>query len=100
MKLYTLEVYITNGPMSQEFIVKNQVVLRIIEIRGDQTLEDLHCAIFNAFDREEEHLYEFQIGGKGQMILTLLAIVHLIHLKVRLKLLNQATMQQIKLSMH
>jgi hypothetical protein len=65
MKLYTLEVYITNVPMSQEFIEKNQVVLRIIEIRGDQTLEDLHCAIFNAFDREEEHLYEFQIGGKG-----------------------------------
>jgi len=27
-------------------------VMRTIEIRGDQTLEDLHDAIYNAFDRE------------------------------------------------
>jgi hypothetical protein len=51
--------------MSEEFVKENQVVLRKIEIRGDQTLEDLHIAIFDAFDREEEHLYEYQIGGKG-----------------------------------
>lgn len=25
----------------------------------------LHQAIFKALDREEEHMYEFQIGGKG-----------------------------------
>jgi hypothetical protein len=27
----------------------------------------LHHAIFHAFDREEEHWYEFQVGGKGPM---------------------------------
>jgi hypothetical protein len=31
-------------------------------MRGDQTLEDLHFAIFDSFEREEEHLYEFQFG--------------------------------------
>lgn len=34
----------------------------MIQIRGDQTLEDLHQTIFNAFDRYDEHLYEFQLG--------------------------------------
>ncbi|MEM9266662.1 MAG: hypothetical protein AAGA46_14170 [Cyanobacteria bacterium P01_F01_bin.13] len=27
--------------------------------------EDLHHFLFSAFDREEEHLYEFQLGGRG-----------------------------------
>ena len=36
----------------------------MIEIRGDQTLEQLHQAIFNAYDRREEHLYEFQFGKR------------------------------------
>ena len=36
-------------------------------IRGDQTLEDLHHAIFDALGREEEHMYEFQLGGTGPM---------------------------------
>ena len=63
--IYTFEVYIISGPMSEEFVEANQVILRKIEIRGDQTLEDLHLAIFDAFDREEEHLYEYQIGGRG-----------------------------------
>ena len=31
-------------------------------MRGDQTLKDLHKAIFKAFDREEEHLHEFNFG--------------------------------------
>lgn len=53
--------------MTAEFAEKNEVVCRTIEIRADQTLADLHYAIFYAFDREEEHLYEFQIGGKGPM---------------------------------
>jgi hypothetical protein len=35
---------------------------RVIEIRGDQTLEDLHHAIFKAYDRFEEHKYQFQLG--------------------------------------
>ena len=46
---------------------KNRVISRTIQIRGDQTLEDLHHAIFYAFGREDEHMYEFQVGGKGPM---------------------------------
>lgn len=41
------------------------MVSRTLEIRGDQTLADLHRAIFKAFDRQDEHMYEFQFGGKG-----------------------------------
>ena len=36
----------------------------MIEIRGDQTLEQLHHAIFEAYDRWDEHLYEFQFGKR------------------------------------
>ncbi len=64
-QLFTLEVCIIGGPMTKKFIRKNKTICRTIQIRGDQTLEDLHYAIFKAFDREEEHMYEFQVGGKG-----------------------------------
>ena len=64
-RLYTLQVFIISGPITEEFAQENEVVARTIKIRGDQTLEDLHNAIFEALDREEEHMYEFQIGGKG-----------------------------------
>ena len=38
----------------------------MIEIRGDQTLEQLHKAIFDAFDRwNDNHLYEFQFGKRA-----------------------------------
>jgi len=66
-KLYTLDVSIMDGPMTESFLKKNKVVSRTIQIRGDQTLAELHGAIFNAFDREDEHMYEFQIGGEGPM---------------------------------
>jgi hypothetical protein len=66
-RLFTLEVCIISGPMTGKFIKKNKVVCRTIQIRGDQTLEDLHDAIFDAFDREDQHLFEFQVGGKGPM---------------------------------
>ena len=64
---FTLEVSIVSGPMSESFVRKHNVISRTIGIRGDQTLADLHRAIFDAFDREEEHLYEFQIGGRRPM---------------------------------
>src|SRR5436190_5733056 len=64
--LYTLEVFLLSGQMTDKFIKKNPVVSRTIQIRGDQTLKDLHQAIFAAFGREEEHMYEFQFG-KGPM---------------------------------
>ncbi len=63
--LYVLEVFIIDGPITERFIEQNPVISRTIEIRSDQTLANLHAAIFKAFDREEEHMYEFQIGGKG-----------------------------------
>jgi hypothetical protein len=66
-KFYTLEVSIMDGPMTESFLKKNKVVSRTIQIRGDQTLAELHRAIFDAFDREDEHMYEFQIGGEGPM---------------------------------
>jgi len=66
-RLYRLEVFIISGPISRRFAKKNKVISRTIEIRGTQTLEELHEAIFLAFDREEEHMYEFQVGGKGPM---------------------------------
>jgi len=34
-------------------------VFRMIALRGDQTLDDLHEAIFVAFDRFDPHLYSF-----------------------------------------
>ena len=62
---YTLEVFIISGPIPQKFAGRNPVVSRTIQIRGRQSLQELHRAIFRAYDREEEHMYEFQIGGKG-----------------------------------
>jgi hypothetical protein len=60
--LYVLSVYLTGGPVGKKFA--NKEISRVIEIRGDQTLEHLHRAIFQAYDREEEHLYEFQLGKR------------------------------------
>ncbi|MEJ7708809.1 MAG: hypothetical protein WKF84_02885 [Pyrinomonadaceae bacterium] len=65
--LYTFEVLIVSGPLAPSFVKKNKVISRTIQMRGDQTLEQLHQAIFSAFEREEEHMYEFQVGGKGPM---------------------------------
>ena len=62
--LYTLEVLVTAAPVTEEFQKAHPVLRRTIEIRGDQTLERLHEAIFKAFDRWEEHMYEFQFGDQ------------------------------------
>nr|RNJ69203.1 MAG: hypothetical protein EDM05_10070 [Leptolyngbya sp. IPPAS B-1204] len=53
------------APLQKSSSKKNPQVIRTIEIRGDQTLADLHEIIFEAFDREEEHMYEFQLKGRG-----------------------------------
>jgi len=63
--LYVLDVILIDGPITDKFLKKNPQVIRTIEIRGDQTLADLHAVIFKAFNREEEHLYEFQLKGNG-----------------------------------
>jgi hypothetical protein len=60
--LYVVSVTLAAGPVSEKFA--NKYIRRDIEIRGDQTLEQLHQAIFEAFDRFDEHLYEFQFGKR------------------------------------
>ena len=40
-------------------LMGNKRIYRKIAIRGDHTLDDLHEAVFYAFDREEEHMYSF-----------------------------------------
>jgi len=60
--LYVVSVFLVGGPTSKKFA--NKEISRVIEIRGDQTLEQLHHAIFKAYDRFEEHMYEFQFGKR------------------------------------
>jgi hypothetical protein len=64
LRAYTLEVLLLSGPITKAFAKKNPVVSRTILIRGDQTLTDLHYAIFDAYGREDEHMYEFQFGKR------------------------------------
>ena len=56
-----------SGPLTGEFAEENPIIARTVQIRGDQTLEQLHDAIFDAFERFDAHMYEFQVGGKGPM---------------------------------
>ncbi len=58
--LYVVSVFLSAGPVGEKFA--NKRIRRAIEIRGDQTLGQLHRAIFAAFDRSDEHLYQFQFG--------------------------------------
>jgi hypothetical protein len=60
--LYIFKVYLLAGPIAKKFAKRE--ISRVNEIRGDQTLERLHHAIFKAYDRWEEHLYEFQFGKR------------------------------------
>lgn len=64
-RIYRLVGFIVGGPITEEFAKQNPEMSRTIEMRGDQTLEDLHHAIFAAFEREDEYLDEFQFGKKA-----------------------------------
>jgi hypothetical protein len=46
-------------------------IWRKIAMRGNQTLDDLHEAIFDAFDRYDEHLYSFYFPPPGTKKLAL-----------------------------
>jgi hypothetical protein len=59
-RVYTLDVYLVDGPITEEYA--DREISRRIDILGHQTLHDLHEAIFEAFERWEEHLYEFNLG--------------------------------------
>ena len=62
-ELYTLEVRLLEGPVTDTFVERNPTVSRTIQVRGDQTLAQLHRAIFRAFGFWDDcHLYEFQFG--------------------------------------
>ena len=60
-RLYDLKVTLVSGPAHAGPIEGE--VSRTIQIRGDLKLSDLHGAVFDAFDREEEHMYEFVLDG-------------------------------------
>jgi hypothetical protein len=60
--LFVFWVILQSGPISEKFA--NKEISRVIEIRGDQSLEQLHNAIFQAYDRWDQHLYEFQFGKR------------------------------------
>lgn len=45
-------------------LLKSSQCWRRIELRADQTLEQLHLAIQDAFDFEDDHLYSFFMSGK------------------------------------
>ena len=62
VQIYTLEVLLLISSMSSRYVERKPTVSRTIQILGDQTLEDLHGAIFHAFERWDEHMYEFQFG--------------------------------------
>ncbi len=65
--LYTLVVQLTDGPITEAFLKQNPIVVRTIQIRSDQTLDQLHRAIFRAFERDDPHMYEFRFGDKFKM---------------------------------
>ncbi len=46
-------------------LMHNKRIYRNIEMFENQTLADLHEAIFDAFDRYEEHLYSFFLTRKA-----------------------------------
>ena len=47
-------------------LMYNKRTYRNIEILENQTLEDLHSAIFEAFDRYDPHLYSFFLTRKAE----------------------------------
>ncbi len=63
VRLYTLEVVLAEGPVSEDFLERHPDVTRTLEVRGDQTLQDLHEAALAAFDRKDDQLYSFYLGA-------------------------------------
>ena len=62
--VYTLKVFLTVVPYDME--VDEGEISREILLLGHHTLHDLHLAIFEAFERWEAHLYEFNLGSSPQ----------------------------------
>ena len=66
-RLFTLNVILDDGLMTEEFVKANKKVSRKIEMRGDNTLAELHEAIYEAFDRDDPHMFEFRFNEKIYM---------------------------------
>jgi len=54
MRTYIFKVELSEDPP----------IWRDIEIRADQTLHDLHEAIFRAYNRDDDHMYSFFLTNK------------------------------------
>ncbi len=66
--VFRIKVTLLSGMITQEYLDNNPTPpSRTIDILGSQTLYALHKKIFEAFDRYDEHMFEFQIGGKRPM---------------------------------
>ena len=82
-RLYTLEVVLAGGPVREEFLLLHPTISRTIQIRGDQTLIDLHHVINQSFDRDDDHLYGFflpdgdRYGGRELMLGALVSSLNL-----------------------
>jgi len=63
-RLYTLQVALLSGCGWRYPLRGEDSVVRVIEMQGEQTLRDLHWAIYSAFDRDDQHLYLFEFGRK------------------------------------
>jgi hypothetical protein len=61
--LYTLKVGLLSGPITNLATGQTPRASRSIQVRGEQTLEDLHQAILRAFERSEDYSYEFQFDA-------------------------------------
>jgi Plasmid pRiA4b ORF-3-like protein len=62
-QLYTLKVGLLSGPITNPSTEQTPLASRSIQIRGEQTLEDLHQGILRAFERSEDYSYEFQFDA-------------------------------------
>ena len=60
-RLFELEVALISGMILERFAKRNPQVARTIQIRGDQTLEELHEAIFTAFDPSDAEIMMFAL---------------------------------------
>ncbi len=55
-----LRVELLSGA-GQEF--EDDYIVRVIDMRPKHTLEKLHSALFNAFNRYGDHMYEFSFAA-------------------------------------
>jgi hypothetical protein len=63
LKLYNRD-HMRQKQSDKQYLIKvklkgNRRIWRLLVLRGDQTLDDLHETIYLAFDRYDEHLYSF-----------------------------------------